>query len=424
MSGSPKYSRVEVEQRRQAELERQRRQQAEAEAQRRREAEARDRQQRLERQRQQTQATAIALGQQIQRDRAQVHAHAADRLTQQLSQLRPDIDRASSPQRLHQLGQQLQDLEQDFREAITQKRRDDAEQQRRDALDRQRFALAELERQQHELSDAAKFDPSGQTDLQSAIAAVAAAIANGQPSAVEGPLHHAEHQWQQHQHRVRDRRAAWQQQQADAQTALGELQALAQGLQADPVVTQWRPDAIAAVVAAIAQGEQAIAQEQFATVSTLLDRAQTQRDEAIATANQAQLQADQRDYIADSIAQSLESLGFVISDRRLEHDHPASAIVLGASTHAGQGISVSIPVEGEVFYDIDGYTKTTETAVDGSIAATCDGAEQVLTEMHHVLTEQFGIQMGELQWEGKDPNRQLHRADDLPKPGQTQIRHA
>jgi hypothetical protein len=111
-------------------------------------------------------------------------------------------------------------------------------------------------------------------------------------------------------------------------------------------------------------------------------------------------------------------MGFNIVYRQPEYaDHPASAVILGAVTPVGKGISVSVPVDGEVFYDVDGYSKQTVAVVGGGQAAVCDEAEQVIGEMHDVLAAQFGVQMGELDWEGKNPQRQLRQAERLPQSG-------
>ncbi len=64
-------------------------------------------------------------------------------------------------------------------------------------------------------------------------------------------------------------------------------------------------------------------------------------------ANQAQLKANQRDYVVQSIAESLQQMGFTITYQEAEHpEHPASAIILGAATNSGKSVSVSVPVEG------------------------------------------------------------------------------
>ncbi|WP_226586405.1 hypothetical protein [Microseira wollei] len=123
-----------------------------------------------------------------------------------------------------------------------------------------------------------------------------------------------------------------------------------------------------------------------------------------------------RDYIADSIAQTLAEMGFNITFDQKEHpDHPASAIILAAATNTGKGISVSVPIAGQVFYDVDGYLKHSVTTVDGNTAAVWDEAEQVLTEMHEALEDKFGVKMGEVLWEGKAPKRILRQANQLPK---------
>lgn len=107
-------------------------------------------------------------------------------------------------------------------------------------------------------------------------------------------------------------------------------------------------------------------------------------------------------------------MGFRITFHQPEHPgHPASAAIWGAKTQTGKGISVSVPIAGQVFYDVDGF-KHSVTTVDGNTAAVCDQAEQVLTQMHATLEDKFGVQMGEVLWQGKDPNRALRQADQLP----------
>ncbi|MFB2923675.1 MULTISPECIES: hypothetical protein [Aerosakkonema] len=57
----------------------------------------------------------------------------------------------------------------------------------------------------------------------------------------------------------------------------------------------------------------------------------------------------------DSIAQTLQAMGFSITFPQPEYpDHPASATILGAVTNTGKGISVSVPIAGQVFDDVDG----------------------------------------------------------------------
>jgi len=416
MSGSPKYSQAELERQRQAELEEKRRREAEREAQRRREAEARARQQRLEQRRSQVQHQAQQVLAEVQQAQALIYADAAQSLQQTCQQHFTAIAQATDETRLQRLAEQVTQVSADLQREISRKRRDDAEKQRRAELDRQQFELSELDRQVQQIppADAAKFDATGQAQVQQALQTVRQAIAQGNPAAVRSPLQQAIAAVNQHSQQVSQRRAAWQRRKAEAEQQQGELAALIAGLEADPVVMRWQAAEVATLQQQAQAAQQAIAAEQFEQVAPLLQAAQGQAESMVAIANAAQLKADQRDYIANSIAQTLEEMGFV-TYRKPEHaDHPATAILIEAGTNSGKGICVSVPVEGEVLYDVEGYAKQTAAAVGGGTAAVCDEAEQVITEMHQVLADQFGVQMSELTWEGKDPNRQLRKADDLP----------
>lgn len=423
MSGSPKYSATELERRRQQELEEKRRQEAAAEAQRRKEAAERERQRQLEQGRNQLQQQLQSFQQQL--TAAQTLLHSADfkSLTQDSQTCLQQIPHAADQQALKQLTRQANQFPQRLEAAKAQKRRDDAEKQRLAELDQQRFELGELEQQQRQLDTAIgqKFDPTGAQQVQQALDKVRQAIGTGKPQQVKVPLTQATQAWQTHQKTVATALAQWRQAQSTAQEQLQELQTLLAGLQADPIIQRWQTPAQTQIQNLVHQAQTAIDREQFTTVTTLLKQAQTQAEETIAAANQAQLKADQRDYITDSIAATLESMGFTVLHRQPEHpDHPASATILGAASHAGKGISVSVPVEGEVYYDVEGYAKQTVQAMGGGNAAACDEAEQVIEKMHRILELEFGVQMGELLWDGKDPNRQLRKADDLPQSG---VRH-
>ncbi len=409
MSGTPKYSQAELDRQRQERLEAERRQQAEAEARRRAEAAERERQRRLAKRRQQADRDLQALSDRL----AQADAYPSDRqsIQAQLAQLQPQIARATEEAAVHQALAALNDLSRHLDRAIDRKRRDDEEKKRRDELDKQRFALEELERAIARIpaAEAAKFDPEGQQATRHAIETAQRAIAKGNPEAARAPLAQAQQIATQHSDRVAERQAQWQQRLAQAEQAQGDIASLLAGLQADAVVMRWCGAGVSQAQDVLSQAEAAIRAEDFARVGDLLSQLQARSQTLLAEANAAQLKADKRDFIADSMAQVLQDMGFAIVQRDFEHpDHPASAIVMAAANNAGKGIAISVPTEGQVFYDVEGYPKNLAAAV-------CDEAETVLNEMHDMLAEQFGIQMGEVMWEGKDPNRTLRRADELPR---------
>lgn len=215
---------------------------------------------------------------------------------------------------------------------------------------------------------------------------------------------------EERQRRLREQRIAIQQ-------ASTELHALIVGLQADPMVTRWHRHGIlrlGAEIESVAGSEQA---------TSFLEAANRRAATMIAEAKAAQLKADQRDYIARGIMQSLAGMGFLTTEPTAEHpEHPATAQIVRAANAAGKSIAVSVPVEGEVWYEIDGYMKTTETTLGGETALACDEGEKVLNEMHARLNQEFQVETGEIWWEDKDPQRLLRKAESLPATVPTQGR--
>jgi hypothetical protein len=426
MSGSPKYSRAELDRQRQAKIAEQRKRRAEAEAKRRREAEERERQRQLTQARRQQNQLVQQLLKEMEQQSQLCYPQDYRRLKEQGESIKSSIDRLGSLSELADVGHQVGQLRQDWERAKRQKWQDEEEAKRKGEIERQQLALeSELQRLESLADVAQKFDPVGWQTVQTAMKEVLPLLERGNPQAIASPLAAVQQQNSNYLAQVQTLQQAWETQKATAESQLAQLQSLIAGLQADPVVMCWQGSELVKLIGYQEQSQQALTAEQFPVVADYLRQAETLQGEMIANANGAQLQADQRDYIADSIASSLEELGFNVVYRQAEHpDHPASAVIMGAVTPAGKGISVSVPVDGEVFYDVDGYSKQTVAVVGGGQAAVCDEAEQVIDEMHDFLAAQFGIQMGELNWEGKNPQRQLRQADSLPQSSSSEARRS
>lgn len=417
MSGSPKYSRAELNRQRQAKLQAERQRRAEQEAQQRQEAEERERQRQLKAAQQGDRQRLHELWGQIQGQTELVYDRQFQELQQQVEALQGQINGAHQIADLASVAGRISQLQHQWQHAKQQKWQDEQEAQRQQEIERQQIALAACEQRLTPwLADAQKFGPQDLASLQHSFQQLRDLIQQGNPQAVQRPLATYQQTLASYLTAVEQAKTQWQAQQALALAELGQIQATIAGLQADPVVMRWQAEVLKALADNQAKATTAIEQEQFEQVRAYLEAVNRAQAEMVATANAAQLKADQRDYIADSIASSLQELGFNIVYRQPEHaDHPASAIILGAVTHAGKGISVSVPVDGEIFYDVDGYSKQSVAVVGGGQAAVCDEAEQVIGEMHEVLAAEFGVQMGELEWEGKNPQRQLRQAEHLPR---------
>lgn len=207
-----------------------------------------------------------------------------------------------------------------------------------------------------------------------------------------------------------------------AREQLARLDQVVAGLKADETVMRWQGRAVQQL-AQTADQLRAARVTDAAELQRWQHQFEQDQQQIVAAAHDAQLQADKRDYIANSLRAVLADMGFVTSEAVAEHaGHPASAVVFNAANAAGQGISISVPVEGEVWYDVAGYPKRSESMAAGGVANTCDEAEDVLEQMHDALEQAFNIKAGELSWEGKDPNRRLRQADDLPSSGESRSR--
>lgn len=417
MSGTPKYSSAELERQRQQQLEEERRRKAAEEARLRAEAAERERRQRLENLRNKVNSQQQSVATKIQQQQSSVYPQDATDLQQRCQNQTNTIRQAQDESQLQNVANELSQILQDCDQAVTKKRRDDEEKKRKEEIERLRFELEELEREVGRIptSDASKFDAVGQKSVQQALVTVRSALASGNPQIVQAPIKNASTVVKQHTQTVTQRRAEWEKRKAAAEQVLGQIQDLVKGLKADPVVVRWHSHSIAQLENELKQAQQAIVSEQFDQPSQNLAKVQAQEKQIIEEANIAQLKADKRDYITESIVATLQDMGFAVLSVTDEHTgHPSTAKVFTA-TAAGRAISVSVPVEGQVWYDVDGYAKNTFASVaDGTPVAICDEAEAVLTEMHSALQQEFGIQMGEISWQSKDPNRITRTATDLP----------
>jgi hypothetical protein len=202
-----------------------------------------------------------------------------------------------------------------------------------------------------------------------------------------------------------------------AEARLAEANQQIAGLRADPAAMRWAATQIEELATRVAGWRSALERGDTAQAGEgALEELHTASADLLRRVNAAQIKADQRDYIAKSMREVLEEMGFIVTEAVAEHpEHPATAVTFSAVNAVGQGISVSVPVDGQIWYDIAGFPLSTESKVGGGTAAVCDSAQRVLEEMHSVLEANFGVRAGELMWEGKDPDRNLRQMDELPR---------
>ncbi|NEO54682.1 MAG: hypothetical protein F6K54_17310 [Okeania sp. SIO3B5] len=421
MSGSPKYSSAELRRQQQERLEAERRRKAAEEARLRAEAAERERRRRVENLRGRATQEQQSVATKIQQQQSAMYAQDTSALQQRCQSQTNIIDRSQDESQLQKAIAELNQILQDCEKAVIRKRRDDEEKKRKEEIERLQFELEELEREVGRIpeSDASKFDSSGQNAVKQALETVRSALATGNPQKVTTPLENATKTVKQHSEKVAQRRAEWEKRKAEAEKVVGQIQEVVTGLKADPVVMRWHSHSIAELEGELQRANQALTSEEFDLPAQILAKLKEKEKQIIEEANTAQLKADKRDYITQSIVTTLQEMGFSILSVDDEHTgHPATAKIFRAAA-AGRAINVSVPIEGQVWYDVDGYEKATVASVaDGTPTAICDEAEQVLTEMHTALQNEFGVQMGEVTWQGKEPNRIANKAEKLRAQGE------
>jgi len=216
------------------------------------------------------------------------------------------------------------------------------------------------------------------------------------------------------------RRAELLRRRAKAEAAEAEIAALVEGLRADPVVQRWQYHRMVELDAKLREAHAAVRAGQYETPAIALAAATQRADDIVARANEAQLRAEKRDYIARSIRCALEQMGYVVSQAEaVDPGHPATALEFRAADAAGRAIGVEVPVDGPAYYTVDGFPHTAAPLAEGGSAPACDQAEAVLNQMRECLAADYGVDAGEILWDGKaDPDRRLKRADELPSSGE------
>ena len=193
--------------------------------------------------------------------------------------------------------------------------------------------------------------------------------------------------------------------------AQGALRVRIAGIEADEVAMTWSGDEVREVSAAIdALGAAADPEQAAAALAERLDR-------ALSEAQDRQLAEERRAYVVQSLQDGLRKQGFQVSDAVLIGADLQGEVAFRAVRADNRWVDVNVPVEGHVFYDVDGTDRVTERGDDGLVYTSCDETEARLEALHQDLNERFGIEAGELFWESKDPNRRQRNAQDLPAGG-------
>jgi hypothetical protein len=199
-----------------------------------------------------------------------------------------------------------------------------------------------------------------------------------------------------------------------------EAENLICALEGDPVICRWSSGELAAKRILLEQlsrdASTGSSSEASTGLSSLMDSIKGIEENAVET----QLIEDKRNYIASSIQAVMEEFGFSMEagfPRLQNQSDQSSEIVLLARRLSGERIAATIPHEGDVWYDVDGYRFEAGTSSAGSPTSSCDSAETQIEDFHKKLGSEYGVRMGKLRWDDQDPDRLLKEAKSLPREG-------
>jgi hypothetical protein len=358
-------------------------------------------------------ASTDALRKMLSERSSQVSAADMQRAIGLVAQAEIAIRSARTFAELHNAVIAADRVKSDFDRAAKRKMLDDARRGNTGDIEFWRVQFESLRAQVAEMSDTAEAaaDLEGAIAVKALLAAAGGTLQTTNEKMIAAKIGELDAAVQKHSDAIageiaRKRRAA-----AISEQAAAESKAIVLGLKADEVVMRWHAAAVDALAAELSAATETDGERGLQVVQAARERAAS----IVKEANAAQLKADQRDYIANCMSKTLEEMGFVVGPLQAEHpEHPATATVIHAATASGKNIAISVPVDGQVWYNVRGFPKSTESKVGGGEAAICDEAEEVISEMHEALMSEFHVQMGELMWDGKDPARRLRAVKSLP----------
>ena len=280
-------------------------------------------------------------------------------------------------------------------------------------------ALVEL-RQRADALDrpaAERFDPQALPELKTLLDDAEDALSRQAPAKARYCIDLARARLERHLADTQAQYGRWAEARNHSLARLADMSDRVAGLRADPVVLRWQTDRIRAFERGLDLIRSSIQEGNFAAADREAADLESQIEPLIQSAQETQLQEDRRAYIVSGIVQVMGQLGFVVqagSPTLEDPGRPGSATIIHARRVGGGAVAVSVPQEGDLWYDIDGFPKLLKPAADGRLAPTCDEAEAQIQRMHEALEQGFGIEMGELLWEGKAPRPDRKQAERLP----------
>lgn len=200
-----------------------------------------------------------------------------------------------------------------------------------------------------------------------------------------------------------------------ARRQLVEIKAVAAGLRSDQGIVKHFTEEFSRMEETESEAARAFELGEHDRVAQLLQRVRTESAWLIREWNSFLLKKARRDYVSESLAACLREMGFVV---QVDVEKESELGLISGVNASRRVIQATVPISGNVQYEVDGYERETFKDVDGRASSACDEAEATLNGLSELLRT-LGVETGALMWEGKDPDRLLRNADFLPRTDST-----
>ncbi len=263
-----------------------------------------------------------------------------------------------------------------------------------------------------------KLDPTGFREVNNLLSSARSNLERKDLAQARRDAASAKQRLASHETAIAERFRVWQAAKNQAETSLASAGDQIAGLRADEVVVRWAGRELAVLEKRLESAIGLAEAEKFDVVPDEIAHLLDDGAAIVGRAQELQLKEDRRQYILQGVLESMGLLGFVVQQGypAMEHpDEPGSAVIIQAERIGGGAMAVSIPQEGDMWYDVAGFPMRTETTAEGQTVRSCDEAEQEIVRLHEVMKESFGIETGELRWDSKDPDRIRKTAERLPE---------
>lgn len=273
-----------------------------------------------------------------------------------------------------------------------------------------------------DLSFAEKFDASGRRNLLALLEYAQQALDARQPEAAAKLISEGHVALKEHQDTVQFRQQQWQQTHDRAAATLVELTDKHDITAQSPEVLRWAGDLMQTATAVLPRMQAALDAESFDLVHSLSAELRIALKSAEDEAARMEDMEVKRRCIVSGVLAALADSGLAVSHNpQLSNaTNPRSDVLIHAVNSDGSTLALDVPLSGDMQYKAEGFSYQETITSSGKLERTCDDAETFIENFKTRLEDIAGIVTGELQWEGKEPDRIAKEAKTLSDSAPTQ----